>query len=149
VLFITRLNLLMMKTLLFLLFGASSFVAQAQTVPFNATAPMRGGTQNQTTVAPINPALNQSTIQGPPEVQRTLTSYDPQPSRLPEGTSPISGTPELSPNSVPDVREQPLIQQQRRRQSTDIVPSRSRVSSSDDSQQNYHNRPAQAPLSPQ
>ncbi|MGI4820352.1 MAG: hypothetical protein ACRYFV_03985 [Janthinobacterium lividum] len=139
----------MMKTLLFLLFGASSFVAQAQTVPFNATAPMRGGTQNQTTVVPINPALNQSTIQGPPEVQRTLTSYDPQPSRLPEGTSPISGTPELSPNSVPDVREQPLIQQQRRRQSTDIVPSRSRVSSSDDSQQNYHNRPAQAPLSPQ
>jgi hypothetical protein len=139
----------MMKTLLFLLFSASAIVAQAQTVPFNPTAPMRGGTQNQTTVAPVNPALNQSTIQGPPEIQRTLTSYDPQPSRLPEGTSPISGTPELSPNSVPDVREQPLIQQQRRRQSTDIVPSRSRASSSDDVQQNYHNRPAQAPLSPQ
>jgi hypothetical protein len=139
----------MMKALLFLLFSASTVVVQAQTVPFNPTAPMRGGTQNQTTVAPINPALNQSTIQGPAQVQRTLTSYDPQPSRLPEGTAPISGTPELSPNSVPDVREQPLIQQQRRRQSTDIVPTRSRVSNSDDVQQNYHNRPAQAPLSPQ
>jgi hypothetical protein len=139
----------MMKTLLFLVFSVSAYAVQAQTVPFNPTAPMRGGTQNQTTVAPINPALNQSTIQGPPDVQRTLTSYDPQPSRLPEGTSPVSGTPELSPTSVPDVREQPLIQQQRRRQSTDIVPSRSRASSSDDVQQNYHNRPAQAPLSPQ
>ncbi|GAA4495876.1 hypothetical protein GCM10023172_08320 [Hymenobacter ginsengisoli] len=103
--------------------------AHAQTVPFDATAPMRGGSQNQTAVPPVNPALNQSTIQGPPQVQRTSTSYDAQPSRLPLGTGPVAGTPEQSPTSVPDVREQGVIPQQRRRQSSDIVPSRSSSSS--------------------
>jgi hypothetical protein len=103
--------------------------AQAQTVPFDATAPMRGGSQNQTAVPPVNPALNQSTIQGPSQVQRTTTSYDAQPSRLPLGTAPIAGTPEQSPTAVPDVREQPLIPQQRRRQSSDVVPNRSSSSS--------------------
>lgn len=122
--------------------------AQAQTVPLDPSAPMRGGAQNQTQVPPLNPALNQSTIQGPAEVQRTLSSYDAQPSRLPVGTAPIAGTPELSPTSVPDVREQPLIQQQRRRQSTDIVPTRSQVSRSDNARQTYPLRPTQAPLSP-
>ena len=121
--------------------------AQAQTVPFDATAPIRGGAQNQTAVPPVNPGLNQSTIQGPPEVQRTLTSYDAQPSRLPEGTVPIGGTPELSPTSVPDVREQPLVRQQRARSSTDVVPTRSRASNSSNVQQGYR-RPVQAPLSP-
>ena len=137
-----------MKTLLLLVaLGAAATTAQAQVVPFNASGPMRGGAQNQTAVPPINPGLNQSTIQGPAEVQRTLTSYDAQPSRLPEGTVPIGGTPELSPNSIPDVREQPLIQQQRPRSSTDVVPSRSRVSNSSNVRQNYQ-RPTQAPLSP-
>lgn len=104
-------------------------VAHAQTVPFDATAPMRGGSQNQTSVPPVNPALNQSTIQGPSQVQRTTTSYDAQPSRLPLGTAPIAGTPEQSPTSLPDVREQPLVPQQRRRQSSDVVPNRSSSSS--------------------
>lgn len=103
--------------------------AQAQTVPFDATAPMRGGTQNQTAVPPVNPALNQSTIQGPSQVQRTTTGYDAQPSRLPVSTAPIAGTPEQSPTAVPDVREQPLVPQQRRRQSSDVVPNRSSSSS--------------------
>jgi len=103
--------------------------AQAQTVPFDATAPMRGGAQNQTSVPPVNPALNQSTIQGPSQVQRTTTSYDAQPSRLPVSSVPTAGTPEQSPTAVPDVREQPLIPQQRRRQSSDIVPNRSSNSS--------------------
>jgi hypothetical protein len=103
--------------------------AHAQTVPFDATAPMRGGSQNQTAVPPVNPALNQSTIQGPPQVQRTTTSYDAQPSRPPVGTAPIAGTPEQSPTALPDVREQGLIPQQQRRQSSDIVPSRSSSSS--------------------
>lgn len=103
--------------------------AQAQTVPFDATAPMRGGTQNQTAVPPVNPALNQSTIQGPSQVQRTTTGYDAQPSRLPISTAPIAGTPEQSPTAVPDVREQPLVPQQRRRQSSDVVPNRSSSSS--------------------
>jgi hypothetical protein len=116
-------------------------VAHAQTVPFDATAPMRGGAQNQTSVPPVNPALNQSTIQGPSQVQRTTTGYDAQPSRLPIGTAPVAGTPEQSPTSLPDVREQPLIPQQRRRQSSDVVPNRS-SSSSNALQQ----RPAQ-PLS--
>ncbi|RZK87372.1 MAG: hypothetical protein EOO62_39350 [Hymenobacter sp.] len=138
-----------MKTLLLLvaLSGAATMVAQAQTVPFDASAPMRGGAQNQTSVPPINPGLNQSTIQGPAEVQRTLTTYDAQPSRLPVGTVPIGGTPELSPNTVPDVREQPLIRQQRNHSSTDVVPTRSRVSNSSNVQQTYR-RPVQAPLSP-
>jgi hypothetical protein len=104
-------------------------VAHAQTVPFDATTPMRGGSQNQTSVPPVNPALNQSTIQGPSQVQRTTTGYDAQPSRLPVGTAPVAGTPEQSPSAVPDVREQPLIPQQRRRQSSDIVPNRSSSSS--------------------
>jgi hypothetical protein len=103
--------------------------AHAQTVPFDATAPMRGGSQNQTVVPPVNPALNQSTIQGPSQVQRTTTSYDAQPSRPPVGTAPIAGTPEQSPTAVPDVREQGLIPQQQRRQSSDIVPNRSSSSS--------------------
>ena len=105
--------------------------AQAQTVPFDPTAPVRGGSQGQTTVPPVNPALNQSTIQGPPEVQRTATNRDAQPSRLLDdrGFSPAA-TPETSPTAVPDVREQPLIRDRRPRQSTDVVPSRSRQSSS-------------------
>ncbi|RZJ86700.1 MAG: hypothetical protein EOO60_13120, partial [Hymenobacter sp.] len=74
-----------MKALLLLavLSGTATTAAQAQTVPFDASAPMRGGAQNQTSVPPLNPGLNQSTIQGPAEVQRTLTTYDAQPSRLP------------------------------------------------------------------
>ena len=105
--------------------------AQAQTVPFDPTAPVRGGSQGQTTVPPVNPALNQSTIQGPPDVQRTATNRDAQPSRQLDdrGFSPAA-TPEMSPNSVPDVREQPIIRDRRPRQSTDIVPRRSRQSSS-------------------
>ena len=105
--------------------------AQAQTVPFDPTAPVRGGSQGQTVVPPVNPALNQSTIQGPPDVQRTTTNRDAQPSRLLDdrGFSPAA-TPETSPNTVPDVREQPIIRDRRPRQSTDVVPSRSRQSSS-------------------
>ncbi|QKG55480.1 hypothetical protein GKZ68_01805 [Hymenobacter sp. BRD128] len=103
--------------------------AHAQTVPFDATAPMRGGSQNQTVVPPVNPALNQSTIQGPSQVQRTTTSYDAQPSRPPVGTAPVAGTPEQSPTTLPDVREQGLIPQQQRRQSSDVVPNRSSSSS--------------------
>ena len=137
-----------MKTLvLALLLGGTAASVHAQTIPFDPSAPVRGGAQNQTAVPPINPALNQSTIQGPAEVQRTITSYDAQPSRLPAGTSPIAGTPELSPNTLPDVREQPIIPQQRRRQSSDVVPTRSRASSSDNVRQTFR-RPAQAPLSP-
>ena len=108
-----------------LLFGLVATAARAQTVPFNATAPMRGGAYNQTAVPPANAALNQSTIQGPSEVQRTVSSYDAQPSRLPVGAGvPIAGTPDVSPTAVPDVREQPLIPQRRSRQSTEVVPSR-------------------------
>ena len=119
-----------MKFLSLLLVGACTVLAaQAQTVPFDATAPMRGGSQNQTAVPPVNPALNQSTIQGPSQVQRTTTSYDAQPSRPTVGTAPIAGTPEQSPTALPDVREQGLIPQQRRRQSTDVVPNRSSSSS--------------------
>lgn len=137
-----------MKTLFLLIaFGAMATAAHAQVVPFDASAPMRGGAQNQTAVPPINPGLNQSTIQGPAEVQRTLTTYDAQPSRLPVGTVPIAGTPELSPNTIPDVREQPLRMQQSARSSTEVVPTRSRVSGSSNVRQVYR-RPAQAPLSP-
>ena len=137
-----------MKTLLLLFaLGTTATAAHAQVVPFDASAPMRGGAQNQTAVPPINPGLNQSTIQGPAEVQRTLTSYDAQPSRLPEGSVPIGGTPELSPNTIPDVREQPLLIQQHKRNSTDVVPTRSRASNSSNVRQTYR-RPAQAPLSP-
>jgi len=112
--------------------------APAQTIPFDPSAPVRGGSQGQTTIPPVNPALNQSTIQGPPDVQRTPTSRDAQPSRqVPEtGPTPIGGTPELSPTAVPDVREQPLIPSNRRRQSSDVVPSRSRRSSSSNILQN-------------
>ncbi|MBF9222701.1 hypothetical protein [Hymenobacter ruricola] len=106
--------------------------AQAQTVPFDPSAPVRGGSQGQTTIPPVNPALNQSTIQGPPEVQRTPTNRDAQPSRQTssESTYIPAGTPELSPNTVPDVREQPLIRDDKRRQSNEVVPSRSRRSNS-------------------
>ncbi|GAB3870834.1 hypothetical protein GCM10028824_19940 [Hymenobacter segetis] len=111
-----------------LLFAAT---AQAQTVPFDPSAPVRGGSQGQTTVPPVNPALNQSTIQGPPDMQRTPTNRDAQPTRQLDdrGFSPAA-TPEMSPNTVPDVREQPIIKDDRRRQSTEVVPSRSRRSSS-------------------
>lgn len=117
-----------------LLFAAT---AQAQTVPFDPSAPVRGGSQGQTTVPPVNPALNQSTIQGPPEMQRTPTNRDAQPSRQLQdrGFSPAA-TPEVSPNAIPDVREQPLIKDGRRRQSTEVVPSRSRRSSSSNVLQN-------------
>ena len=50
-----------------------STAAQAQTVPFDPSAPVRAGGQGQTTVPPVNPALNQSTIQGPSDMQRTPT----------------------------------------------------------------------------
>lgn len=102
--------------------------AQAQTVPFDPSAPVRAGGQGQTTVPPVNPALNQSTIQGPAEVQRTATNRDAQPSRpLPDNNlPPAAGTPELSPTAVPDVREQPLLRDNRPRQSTEVVPSRVR-----------------------
>ncbi len=98
----------------------------AQTVPFDPSQPVRGGSQSQTTVAPLNPALNQSTIQGPPEVQRTPTNRDAQPGRLPadQGTLAPAPTPEQSPSARPDVREQPLQPTRRRRQSTDVVPGR-------------------------
>ena len=118
-----------MKYLLLLVALGLATVTQAQTVPFDPSAPMRGGAQNQTNVPPVNPALNQSTIQGPSQVQRTTSSYDAQPSRLPVGTAPIAGTPEQSPTALPDVREQPLIPQQKRRQSSDVVPSRGSSSS--------------------
>jgi hypothetical protein len=122
-----------MKTLLLFLFGGLSATAlHAQTVPFDATAPMRGGSQNQTMVPPVNPALNQSTIQGPSQVQRTTTNYDAQPSRLPDGRVPVAATPDQSPTAVPDVREQGLIPQQRRRQSSDVVPTRATSSSNVD-----------------
>lgn len=111
-----------------LLFAA---MAQAQTVPFDPSAPVHGGSQGQTTVPPVNPALNQSTIQGPPDVQRTPTNRDTQPTRQLDdrGFSPAA-TPEMSPHAVPDVREQPIIKGGRRRQSTEVTPSRSRRSSS-------------------
>ena len=111
-----------------LLFTAT---AQAQTIPFDPSAPVRGGSQGQTTVPPVNPALNQSTIQGPPDMQRTPTNRDAQPTRQLDdrGFSPAA-TPEMSPNAVPDIREQPIIRDNRRRQSTEVVPSRSRRSSS-------------------
>lgn len=119
-----------MKLLCLLLASAlATTAAHAQTVPFDATAPMRGGSQNQTAVPPLNPALNQSTIQGPSQVQRTTTSYDAQPSRPTVGTGLVAGTPEQSPTALPDVREQGLIPQQRRRQSTDVVPNRGSSSS--------------------
>lgn len=112
---------------LLLLTGA----ARAQTVPFDPTAPVRGGAQGQTLVPPLNPGLNQSTIQGPAEVQRTATSRDAQPSRLdPESGFAPAATPEASPTAVPDVRERPLLRQQPRHESTDVVPSRDKRSRS-------------------
>lgn len=114
-----------MKALLLLAALALAGAAQAQTVPFNGTTPVRGGAYNQTAVPPTNAALNQSTIQGPSSVQRTTSSYDAQPSRLPVGQGvPSAGTPDMSPTAVPDVREQPLVPMRRSRQSSDIVPSR-------------------------
>lgn len=128
-----------MKLLLLLASLSAATAARAQTVPFNASAPQRGGAYNQTAVPPTNAALNQSTIQGPSEVQRTTSSYDAQPSRLPVGRGvPAAGTPDMSPTSVPDVREQPLIPQRRLRQSSDVVPSRGVGSSTV-----LQNRPAQ------
>lgn len=114
-----------MKALLLVVSLAAAATAQAQTVPFNATAPVRGGAYNQTAVPPANAALNQSTIQGPTQVQRTTSSYDAQPSRQAVGNAvPTAGTPDVSPTAVPDVREQPLIPQRVSRQSSDVVPSR-------------------------
>jgi hypothetical protein len=112
--------------------------AEAQTVPFDPSAPVRGGSQGQTTVPPINPALNQSTIQGPSQVQRTSTNRDAQPTRQAsdQGAFTPAATPELSPTARPDIREQPVIRDNRSRQSTDVVPSRSRPS-------NSSNRPQQ------
>jgi hypothetical protein len=111
--------------------------AQAQTIPFDPSAPVRGGSQGQTTVPPVNPALNQSTIQGPPEMQRTLTNRDAQPSRLnPDQSFSPAATPEQSPTAVPDVREQPLQRANKPRQSTDVVPSRNRRSNSSNAPQN-------------
>ncbi|WP_210516776.1 hypothetical protein [Hymenobacter terricola] len=111
--------------------------AQAQTIPFDPSAPVRAGSQGQTTVPPVNPALNQSTIQGPPDMQRTPTNTDAQPSRqVQTGSFSPAGTPEASPTAVPDIREQPLLKDGRLRQSTDVVPSRSRRSSSSNVRQN-------------
>ena len=122
-----------------LLFAGLLLVAtvQAQTIPFNPSETVRAGSQGQTTVPPLNPALNQSTIQGPPEVQRTLTNRDPQISRLQQGQgfSPAA-TPETSPYAVPDQREQPIIRQKSSRQSTEVVPTRSTRSGSSNIMQN-------------
>jgi hypothetical protein len=130
-------TLCFMKTYLLLGGLLFSFAAQAQTVPFDPSAPVRGGSQGQTAVPPVNPALNQSTIQGPPDMQRTSTNRDAQPSRLLQdrGFSPAA-TPETSPNTIPDVREEPIIRSRRPRQSSDVVPSRSRRSSSSNINQN-------------
>ena len=121
-----------MKTYLLLaslLLAAS--VVNAQTIPFDPSAPVRGGRQSQTTVPPVNPALNQSTIQGPPDMQRTPTNNDVQPTRQLQNNGFIpAGTPETSPTARPDIREQPLIKDSRLRQSSDVVPSRSRRSNS-------------------
>ena len=108
-----------------------AFSAQAQTIPFDPSAPVRGGSQGQTTIPPVNPALNQSTIQGPTQVQRTATNRDAQPSRpLPDAALTPTATPEASPTAVPDIREQPIIRDNRPRQSSDVVPTRSRRSNS-------------------
>ena len=103
--------------------------AQAQTVPFDPSAPVHGGSQGQTTVPPVNPALNQSTIQGPPDMQRTPTNNDAQPTRQADDRRAPVATPETSPHSVPDAREQPIIRSRRSRQSTDIAPGRARQGS--------------------
>ena len=102
-------------------------LVSAQTIPLDPSAPVRGGSQGQTTVPPLNPALNQSTIQGPPSVQRTPTNRDAQPSQLPPagGFAP-GGTPEASPTAVPDVREQGVFPSRVRRESSDVVPTRDR-----------------------
>ena len=118
-----------------LLFTAT---AQAQTIPFDPSAPVRGGSQGQTTVPPVNPALNQSTIQGPPDMQRTPTNRDAQPTRQLDdrGFSPAA-TPEMSPTAVPDIREQPIIKDGRRRPRAVIIPlPNSRRSSSSNNIQN-------------
>ncbi len=117
-----------MKTLLTaLVLTLSAALASAQTIPLDPSAPVRGGSQGQTTVPPLNPALNQSTIQGPPSVQRTTTNRDAQPSRLPpDGGFAPGGTPESSPAAVPDIREQGALPSRVRRESSDVVPSRDR-----------------------
>ncbi|WP_426061037.1 hypothetical protein [Hymenobacter sp. B1770] len=126
-----------MKTHLLLAALFLTASAQAQTVPFDPSAPVRGGSQGQTTIPPVNPALNQSTIQGPSQVQRTATNRDAQPSRQAsdQGAYTPAATPELSPTARPDIREQPIIKDNRPRQSTEVVPTRSRRSSSSNGQQ--------------
>ncbi len=121
-----------MKLLILLANLLVTATAQAQTIPFDPSAPVRGGSQGQTAIPPVNPALNQSTIQGPPDMQRTPTNRDAQPSRqVPGQVFSPAATPEASPTAVPDVREQPIIRDGgRRRQSSDVVPSRSRRSNS-------------------
>lgn len=103
-----------------LLFTAA---AHAQTIPFDPTAPVRGGSQSQTTIPPVNPALNQSTIQGPPDVQRTATNRDAQPSRQ---LSETDTAPRGTPAAVPDAREQPIIRNGQPRQFTEVVPGQAR-----------------------
>ncbi|WP_035566504.1 hypothetical protein [Hymenobacter sp. IS2118] len=121
-----------MKLLFLLASVVFATTAHAQIVPFDPTAPVRGGSQGQTAIPPVNPALNQSTIQGPSQVQRTATNRDAQPSRQvsDQGAFTPAATPELSPSARPDVREQPIIKDRRRRQSTEVVPTRSRRSNS-------------------
>ena len=117
-----------MKTLLAALaLLLSAALASAQTIPLDPSAPVRGGSQGQTAVPPLNPALNQSTIQGPASVQRTPTNRDAQPSQLPpDGGFAPGGTPESSPTAVPDVREQGVMPTRVRRESSDVVPTRDR-----------------------
>ena len=121
-----------MKTLAAFVFSfCAAATVQAQTIPLDPSAPMRGGSQGQTTVPPVYPALNQSTIQGPPTVQRTPTNRDAQPSQLlPEGGFNGASTPESSPTAVPDVREQGVVPSRVRRESSDVVPARDRRSRS-------------------
>ena len=85
----------------------------------------------------MNLALNQSTIQGPPTIQRTPTNRDAQPTRQRNGRSfSPAATPEQSPSAVPDIREQPLMRTDQPRQYMDVVPARSRRSNSSNIVQN-------------
>ena len=60
-------------------------------------------------------------------MQRTTTNRDAQPSRqIPDADFPLSATPKQSPTTVPDVREQPQIRDNRPRQSAKDVSGRAR-----------------------